>query len=97
MMESRTKVSMMSRAWTSMMISAFTFLRVSPPRSERTMMVKSCSWPVSLAAHSFIACLFPARTRWKTSSVSQVHHTCEPARVTIPRLVSIHLVRASLA
>ena len=40
-----------------------------------TMAVRSASWPVSLAAKAFMACLSPSRARRKVSSVSHAHQT----------------------
>ena len=95
--ESRTNASMMSRACTSMMMSWLIFFRLSELRSPRTIVVSSMSWSVSLPPNCFIASLFPARTRSKTSVTSQVHQIWLPTSAIMPSCFRIHCERAILA
>ena len=80
-----------------MIIVVFTFFRSSRFSGDRTRATSSFSCRVSLAANAFMASLFPFRTARNTSSTSHVHHTCDPARPTIPITDRSHLIRGSLA
>ena len=80
----------MSRAWTSMMSSVFTFLRTSLARGRRTIATRSFSCPVRRASSCFMAYLLPPATSWKAFSTSQVHQIWLPTTAVMPRYWPIH-------
>ena len=87
---SRTKLSTMSLACTSMMRTVLNFARSFLSRGDLTLTTRSSSCLLSFEAYCFRASLWPFLTFWNTSSTSQVHQIWLAARTTMPWYSNIH-------